>query len=78
VNVDDERVDVRLNAANATLATYEYGPFGEVIRATGPMAKLNPFTYQTEFCDWETDQYYCKHRYYNPSTGRWLSRDPLV
>lgn len=24
-------------------ATYEYSPFGELLRATGPMAKLNPF-----------------------------------
>ena len=25
------------------LCQYEYGPFGELIRATGPMAKANPF-----------------------------------
>jgi RHS repeat-associated protein len=55
---------------------HEYGPFGELIRATGPMAKLNPFTYQTEFYDWETDKYYWKNRYFDPSPGRWLSRDP--
>ena len=24
-------------------AAYEYGPFGEVLRANGPMAKANPF-----------------------------------
>ena len=52
------------------------GPFGEVIRATGPMAKVNPLIYQTEFCDWEIDKYYWKNRFYDPSPGRWLSRDP--
>lgn len=56
---------------------YEYGPFGEVIRASGPMAKLNPFTFQTEVYDWETDKLYVKNRYYDPSTGRFLSRDPI-
>ncbi len=37
-----------LNAADdTTAAQYEYGPFGEVIRATGPAAKLNPFRFST-------------------------------
>jgi len=60
----------------STAANFEYGPFGELIRATGPMAKLNPFTFGTYFYDWETDKSYAKNRYYDPSTGRWLSRDP--
>jgi RHS repeat-associated protein len=67
-----------LNANNQTIsAIYEYGPFGEVIRASGPMAKLNPFTFGTYFYDWETDKSYAKNRYYDPSTGRFLSRDPI-
>jgi RHS repeat-associated protein len=61
-----------------TAADYEFGPFAEVIRATGPMAKLNPFTFQTEFYDWETDKYYWKNRYYDPSPSKWLSRDPIT
>jgi len=67
-----------VNAGDGTLlANYEYGPFGEVIRATGPMAKVNPFTFGTYFYDWETDKYYAKNRYYDASPGRWLSRDPV-
>ena len=58
-------------------ATYEYGPFGEVIRATGPMAKANPFRFSTKYQDDETDLLYYGYRYYNASTGRWLSRDPM-
>ena len=66
-----------VSAANGSgAANYEYGPFGEVIRATGPMAKVNPFMFSTKFYDWETGLYYYGYRYYNPSTGRWLSRDP--
>jgi RHS repeat-associated protein len=60
----------------AVTATYEYGPFGEVIRATGPMAKLNPLRFSTKFTDDETGLLYYGARYYNPSTGRWLSKDP--
>ena len=33
----------------------EYGPFGEFIRATGPMAKANPFRFSTKYQDDETD-----------------------
>jgi RHS repeat-associated protein len=57
-------------------AAYEYGPFGEVLRATGPMAKANPFRFSTKYQDDETDLLYFGYRYYNASTGRWLSRDP--
>jgi RHS repeat-associated protein len=42
------------------------------------MAKVNPFTFQTEYCDWETDKIYWKNRYYDPSPSKWLSRDPLT
>jgi RHS repeat-associated protein len=66
-----------VNAANGTVAAnWEYGPFGEVIRATGPMAKVNPFLFSTKFYDWESGLYYYGARYYNQSTGRWLSKDP--
>jgi len=58
-------------------ATYEYSPFGELLRATGPMAKANPFRFSTKYQDDETDLLYYSFRYYGPSTGRWLSRDPL-
>ena len=71
-------VSALFNAADGTvLANYEYGPFGELIRATGPMAKLNPAREGTKFYDDETDMAYYGYRYYNPSTGRWLSRDPI-
>ena len=58
-------------------AQYEYGPFGELLRATGPMAKSNPFRFSTKYQDDETDLLYYGYRYYNPSTGRWQSRDLL-
>lgn len=67
-----------VNAANGTsLAQYEYGPFGEVLRATGAMAKTNPFRFSTKYQDDESDLLYYGYRYYNASTGRWVSRDPV-
>jgi RHS repeat-associated protein len=67
-----------VNASSGVVsARYEYGPFGEAIRATGPMAKANPFRFSTKYTDDETDLVYYGFRYYNPSTGRWPSRDPI-
>lgn len=53
----------------------EYGPFGEVLRATGPMARVNPFRFSTKCQDDETDLLY--YGYWYEKDGRWLSRDPI-
>jgi RHS repeat-associated protein len=58
-------------------AQYEYGPFGELLRRTGTMATNNCFRFSTKYQDEETDLLYYGFRYYNPCTGRWLSRDPI-
>ncbi len=58
-------------------AQYEYGPFGETIRATGPMAKTNPLRFSSKYTDDETDFVYYGYRYYSPSLGRRISRDPI-
>jgi uncharacterized protein RhaS with RHS repeats len=39
-------------------AQYEYGPFGELIRANGPMAKANPLRFSTKYQDEETGLVY--------------------
>ena len=65
-------------ADGTTSAVYEYGPFGELLRATGPMAKANPFRFSTKFQDDETDLVYYGYRYLNTGTGRWLSGDPIA
>jgi RHS repeat-associated protein len=64
--------------AGTNSARYEYGPFGELTRTTGAMAKLNPFRFSTKYQDDESDLIYYCFRYYNVSAGRWLSRDPLA
>ena len=67
-----------VSAADGSVAArYEYGPFGELIRATGPMAKLNPFRFSTKYQDEETGLVCYGVRYLKTSTGEWLSRDPI-
>jgi RHS repeat-associated protein len=71
-------VSALVNSTNgAVWGRYDYGPFGEVIRATGPMAKGNPFRFSTKYQDDESDLLYYGYRYYSASKGSWLSRDPL-
>ena len=61
----------------AVRAEYSYGPFGEPLRATGAMARSNPFRWSTKYCDEETGLCYYGYRYYSATAGRWLSRDPI-
>jgi RHS repeat-associated protein len=67
-----------VNAASGEWAArYEYGPFHELLRATGPLARVNPFLSATKYHDWETGLSYYGYRYYDSGSGRWLNRDPL-
>jgi RHS repeat-associated protein len=59
-------------------ARYEYGPFGEPLRLTGSLAKANPVRWSTKVTDDEGGLVYYGYRYYNPTTGRWPSRDPFA
>jgi RHS repeat-associated protein len=41
------------------------------------MAANNPFRFSTKYQDDETGLVYYGYRYYSPSMGRWISRDPI-
>jgi len=58
-------------------ARYEYSPFGETIRASGPLARTNPFRWSSKFTDEESGLVCYGYRQYLPCLGRWISRDPL-
>ena len=64
-------------ASGAITARFEYGPFAEPIRVSGLVAKVMPLRFSTKYLDEETGLYYYGYRYYDPSTGRWVSRDPI-
>ncbi len=66
-----------LSDSGASLAKYTYTPFGDRISATGPWADSNPYQFSTKERELQTGLYYYGFRYYNPSTGRWLNRDPI-
>ena len=64
-------------ADGSVTAAYEYNPFGETLRSTGSYAATNSFRFSTKYTDAETQFVYYGYRYYNPTLGRWLGRDPL-
>jgi RHS repeat-associated protein len=67
-----------VNAADGTVAAnYDYAAFGEPIRITGVLARNNPFRFSTKYADDESDLLYYGYRYYKPSTGTWVNRDPI-
>jgi len=58
--------------------TYEYSAFGEEVAHTGTTE--NPFGYKGVlgyYANPETNDIYVRARIYEPTIGRWLSRDPL-
>ncbi len=57
-------------------AQYDYSPFGLTLSQSGPAADANTYRFSTKTID-ETGLYYYGFRYYNPTLGRWMSRDPI-
>jgi len=63
------------NSAGAITDTYNYDAFGNLITSTG--STPNNYLYRGEQWDSDLSLYYLRARYYNPMTGRFLSRDPV-
>ncbi len=56
---------------------YCFSAYGENMLETGSGQFANPFGYAGEYTDEETGNIYLRARYYDPSTGRFLSEDPI-
>jgi RHS repeat-associated protein len=67
-----------LDSSTGTIAAhYEYDPFGNLLVSTGSEAESNVFRFSTKYYDAEVDLYYYGYRYYSPTLGRWMTRDPI-
>jgi RHS repeat-associated protein len=62
------------NSAGAVTDEYEYDAFGNSFTKVGTTP--NNYLYRGEQYDADLGLYYLRARYYNPSTGRFMSRDP--
>jgi RHS repeat-associated protein len=61
------------NSSGIVTDTYEYDAFGNILSQTGTTP--NNYLYRGEQYDADLGLYYLRARYYNPLTGRFLSRD---
>jgi RHS repeat-associated protein len=63
------------DTTGATVATFDYRPYGELAASTG--TATTPMGWAGEYRDAETGYVYLRARYHDPTTGQFLSRDPL-
>jgi RHS repeat-associated protein len=64
------------NSTGAVVVDYAYDAYGNLTGTTG--IATNPFRYAGQYTDAESSFQYLRARYYDPATGQFLSRDPLV
>ena len=57
---------------------YQYDDLANTRNLATPFPDARPLHFPSKGTDAERAFYYYGHRYYNPSSGRWLSRDPLL
>ena len=83
---DNGNVTALVDASDDTVAaSYQYSPYGRLLTIDGNVGltpanptEINPFLFSTKYYDAGIGLYYYGYRYYDPSTGRWLNRDPIA
>ncbi len=72
------------DSSGVVVESYRYSPYGKVLAIfdengnTIPKTKIgNRILFQGREYDWDTGFYYFRARWYDPDTGRWLSKDPI-
>jgi RHS repeat-associated protein len=63
--------------ADTAAASYTYDPFGRRLTATGTLATANTYQWSGKEFHETSGLVYYLYRFYDPDTGRWLSRDPI-
>jgi RHS repeat-associated protein len=62
-------------ADGATLGTATYDPYGNLTDSTG---ETSPLGFAGQYTDPHTGLQYLRARYYDPTTGQFLTRDPIA
>jgi RHS repeat-associated protein len=64
------------DSKGGVVSTYSYDAYGNVTGSTGTLS--NPFQYAGQYSDSESGLQYDRARYYDPTVGGFLSRDPAT
>ena len=65
-----------MSNTGAVLATFTYDSYGSLTASTG--TATTPLLWQGQYLDTTSGLYYLRARYYDPTTGQFLTVDPLV
>jgi RHS repeat-associated protein len=65
------------DAIGVAVATFDYDAYGN-LTSPPPGGVTTPLQYTGEYTDAESGLIYLRARYYEPSTGQFISRDPMV
>ena len=66
-----------LDSNDVLVAHYEYDPFGKVVIKEGEYSTNNTIRFSSKIHDSQVGLVYYGYRFYNPSIGRWINRDPI-
>ena len=58
-------------------AYYKYDPFGRTLGSSGSLVGANTMRFSSKPVMGSSELYYYGYRFYDPSSQRWLNRDPL-
>jgi RHS repeat-associated protein len=64
------------SASGSSAATYTFDPYGNLASSTGTAS--SNLRFGAEYRDSESGLYYLQARYYDPTTGQFLERDPAT
>ena len=71
-----------IDATGSAVVEYTYDTWGKAVTTTGSLAGtlglIQPFRYRGYVYDYETGFYYLQSRYYDPTTGRFISANVLL
>jgi RHS repeat-associated protein len=73
----NQNVTALINSSQAAVARYLYDPFGNLVSSSGPLADANVYQFACSELHRNSGLIYFVRRFYDPTTQRWLNRDPL-
>ena len=78
-NAQDDIIGI-IDKDGNIICRYIYDTWGDIVAIEGDkkIADVNPFRYRCYYFDTETNLYYIESRYYDPTTGRFISADMLI
>ena len=68
----------KLDGTGAMVMNVDYDPFGRTLGHSGSISPVGEYGFSTKPYVTELHCYYYGYRYYDPLSGRWLSRDPIL